>query len=98
VPGCGAVARSWTVGMVKSAKVFSSGGVVVMGIVGVTTLHPRGPGNPELTPPTEIVSPSSEHSSRTVCTNGDPLCTIPMNTTLSHSPREKDSGCQNGWR
>jgi hypothetical protein len=46
--GCGAVVHSWTVGMVRSVIVFSGGGLVMMGAVGVTTLHPRGSGNLEL--------------------------------------------------
>jgi hypothetical protein len=35
-------ARSWTIGKVESVAVFSSIGVVVMGTIGVTTLHPQG--------------------------------------------------------
>jgi hypothetical protein len=33
VPSCGAVVRSWTVGIVRSSRVFSYGGVVRMGTV-----------------------------------------------------------------
>jgi hypothetical protein len=40
VSDCGVTLRSGTVGMVGSIRVPSSGGVVVMGIVGVTMLHP----------------------------------------------------------
>jgi hypothetical protein len=57
-----------------------------MGTVGVTTLHPRGLGNPEVPPPPEVVSPLSEDSSRTVCKEGDPLCTIPTNMMHESSP------------
>jgi hypothetical protein len=57
-----------------------------MGTVGVTTLHPRGSGNLELPPLTEVVSHSSEDSSRMVCIDGDPLCTIPMNTVPESFP------------
>jgi hypothetical protein len=64
---------SWTVWMVRRAKVFSGGGVVVMGTVGVTTLHPQGPGKPMLPPPPKAVSPSSEESPRIVCDGSDPL-------------------------
>jgi hypothetical protein len=81
-----------TVGMVRSAGVFSSGGVVVMGTVGVTMLHPWGPGDPELPPSPEVVLLPSKDSSRMVCKDGDPLCIIPMNTAPELSPREKDSG------
>jgi hypothetical protein len=55
-----------TVGMVRSAGVFSSGSVVVMGIVVVTTLHPWGSGDPELSHSPEAASPLSEDSSRMV--------------------------------
>jgi hypothetical protein len=61
-----------------------------MGSVGVTTLHPRGLGDPELPLVPETALSSSEDSSRVVCKDGDPLCTIPMNTTLEfHSWGEK---------
>jgi hypothetical protein len=50
MPSCGAAVHSSTVGMVRSAYGFSGDGVVVMGIVGVITLRPRGSGNPELPP------------------------------------------------
>jgi hypothetical protein len=86
VPGCAAAVRSWTVGMVRSVKVFSDGGVVAMGIVGVTTLHPRGPRNLELTPLPKAASPASEDSLKMVCKDGDPLCTIPMNMVPESSP------------
>jgi hypothetical protein len=79
--GCGAVVHSWTVGMVRSVIVFSGGGLVVMEAVGVTTLHPRGSGNPELPPSTKAVSPSLEDFSRMVCTKGDLFYTIPTNMT-----------------
>jgi hypothetical protein len=39
--GCGTVVCSETVGMVKGSRVPSSGGVVAIGMVGVTTLQPR---------------------------------------------------------
>jgi hypothetical protein len=48
-----------------------------MGIVGVTTLHPEGPGDPELPTAPEVAPPSLDESSRAVCKDGDPLCTIP---------------------
>jgi hypothetical protein len=60
VPGCGAEVRSWTVGMVRSAGELSGDGVVVMGIIGVTMLHPQGPGKLELSPLLEAMSPSLE--------------------------------------
>jgi hypothetical protein len=46
--GCGTVVHSRTIRMVRSVGVFSGGCVMVMGIVGVTTLHPHGMGRPEL--------------------------------------------------
>jgi hypothetical protein len=46
-PWLGAVVYTVTVRMVWSVRVVSSTSVVVMGTVGVTTLHPRGLGDPE---------------------------------------------------
>jgi hypothetical protein len=40
VPGCGAAIRSKIIEMVRSVGVPSDSGVVAMGTVGVTTLHP----------------------------------------------------------
>jgi hypothetical protein len=57
-------------------------GVVVMGSVGVTTLHLRGSGDPKLPRAPEVALSSSEVSSRVVCRDGVPLCTIPMNMAL----------------
>jgi hypothetical protein len=48
IPSWGAVICLMTNGLVWSARVFSGVGVVVMGIVGVTTLHSQGSGDPEL--------------------------------------------------
>jgi hypothetical protein len=50
VSGCGAAVHGRTVRMVKSTRVLFGDGVVVMGTVWVTTLHPQGLGNPELPP------------------------------------------------
>jgi hypothetical protein len=86
VPGCGVAVRSGVVGMVRSTGVLSDDGVVAMGTIGVTTLHPRGPGRPELPPPPEAVSPLLYDSSRMMCRDGDPLCTIPMNTMPESFP------------
>jgi hypothetical protein len=86
VPGLCVAVRSWTISMVRNTGVFSSSGVVMMGTVGVTMLHPRGSGNPELPPLPEAVLPLSEVSSRTVCKDSDPLCTISMNTAPESSP------------
>jgi hypothetical protein len=85
MPGCGAAVRGYVVKMVRSARVFSGGGMVAMGTFGVTTLHPRGHGNPKLPPLPEAASPSSEDSSRTVCKEGDSLCTIPTNMAYKPS-------------
>jgi hypothetical protein len=71
--------------MVRSAGVFSGAGVVMMGTVGVTMLHPCRLGDPELPSPPKVVLPSSKESSKAVCQDGDPLCNIPMNTALESS-------------
>jgi hypothetical protein len=44
MPGCCAVVHNGTVTTVRSVIVFSVGGVVVMGSIGITTLHPWGHG------------------------------------------------------
>jgi hypothetical protein len=71
-----------TVGIVWNVRVFFGAGVVVMGIVGDTTLRPRGPGDPELPPVPKAVPPSSKESSKAVCKDSDPLCTIPTKMSL----------------
>jgi hypothetical protein len=48
--GCDMAVRSRTIGMVRGAGVPSGGGVVVMGIIGITMLHPQEMGKPELSP------------------------------------------------
>jgi hypothetical protein len=68
-----------TVGMVWRFGVFSGAGVMVMRSVGVTTLQPRGPGDPELPPMPEAVLSSSEDSSRAVHKEDDLMWTIPSN-------------------
>jgi hypothetical protein len=73
VSGCDTVIHSGTDRMVRGTGVSSSGGVVTMGTVRVTTLHPREMGRPKLPPLLEAVSPSSVDSSRMVCSDGDPL-------------------------
>jgi hypothetical protein len=50
VTGYGAVVRSRTVRMVRGIRVPSSGGVVVMGTVGVTTFHPQEMGEAGVSP------------------------------------------------
>jgi hypothetical protein len=57
--------------MARGVGVLSDGGVVMMGIDVVTTLHPREMGKTELLPPLEVVSPSSAESSRMVCSDSD---------------------------
>jgi hypothetical protein len=59
-----------TVGVVCIVGVFSGAGVAVMGLVGVTTLHPQGASDPELPPTPEAVPSSSKDSSRVVCKEG----------------------------
>jgi hypothetical protein len=73
VSGCGLTAHNGTVRMVRDAGVPSGSSVVVMGTVGVTTLHPWGTGKMLLPPLAEAVLPSLEDSSRMVCRDGDPL-------------------------
>jgi hypothetical protein len=53
-----------TVKMVMSASVFSIASVVVMGTIGVTMLHPWGPGDLELPPVPEVALASSDESLR----------------------------------
>jgi hypothetical protein len=60
-----------TVGMVKSAEVFSNTVVVIMRTVRITMLHPQGLEDLKLPPSPEVVPPSSEESSRAVCKDGD---------------------------
>jgi hypothetical protein len=58
---CGVAVHSGTIGIVRSARVFFGGGVVVMGTIRVTTLHPRGPGSRSSPPPSpEVALPLSE--------------------------------------
>jgi hypothetical protein len=71
-----------TVRMVWRARVPSRVGIVVMGSVGVTMLHPQGPGDSELPLVPEVAPSLSEVSSRVVCRDGIPLCTIPTNMAL----------------
>jgi hypothetical protein len=61
--GCGMMVRSGTVGMVKSIGVPSGGGVVVMGTVGITMLHPHEMGKLELPPLLKAKSSSPMDSS-----------------------------------
>jgi hypothetical protein len=72
--------------MVQSTGAFSGGGVVVMGAIRVTTLHPRGLRSPELPPLPEAMPPSSKDSSWMVWTEGDPLFIIPTNTVPESFP------------
>jgi hypothetical protein len=65
--------------MVWRGGVFSGVGVTVMGLVGVTMLHPQGSGDPDLPSAPEVAWSSSEDSSRVVHREGDPLWTIHMN-------------------
>jgi hypothetical protein len=55
-----------TVVMVWRAGVFSGAGVVMMGSVTVTTLHPQGSGYPELPLVPEVAPSSLEDSLRAV--------------------------------
>jgi hypothetical protein len=70
---CGSVVHSGTIRMVRSVEVPSSGGVVVMGTVRVTTLHRQEMGKPEFALLLDVVSSLSADSSRIVCSDGNPL-------------------------
>jgi hypothetical protein len=87
VPSSGVVVRSGTIGAVRSAIMFSDGGVVVMGTIEVTTLHPSRTGSSELAPSPKVVSSSSKSLSRDVCKDGDPMCTIPTKIAPKSSPK-----------
>jgi hypothetical protein len=60
----------WGVGMVRGAEVPSGGGVVVMGMAGVTMFQPREIGKPELPPSLEVELSSLADSSRMACSDG----------------------------
>jgi hypothetical protein len=64
--GCGIVVRSGMIAMVRGVKLPSSGGVVVMRIDGVTTLHFWVIGKPK-PPPLEAMLILSVEFSRMVC-------------------------------
>jgi hypothetical protein len=79
MPGCGAVIYSGTVGLVRSAGVLQrccggNGDNQVHHVAPSRAREARAPSLPE------AVSHSSEDSSRKVCRDGDPLCTILTNT------------------
>jgi hypothetical protein len=66
--------------------VLSGTGVVTMGSIEVTMLHPQGPGDPKLPPAPDVASSSSEDSPRVVRREDNQLWTIPMNMVPeSHS-------------
>jgi hypothetical protein len=107
IPGWGATVHTVTVGLVWRVGVSSSVGVVVMGSVGITMLHPRGVGDPELPRHLRWHRPHWKSPwgwcAEMVC-HCAPFLWI---WHLSPPPREKDSGgwgdrqwtlgCQNGW-
>jgi hypothetical protein len=70
--GCGIVVRSGTIAMVRGVTLPSSGGVVVMRIDGVTTLHFWVIGKLK-PPPLEAMLNSLVGFSRMVCSDGDLL-------------------------
>jgi hypothetical protein len=70
VSSCGMAVHNRTIRMVRGVEVPSNGGMAMMGIVVITTLHLREMGKLELPPPLEVVSPSSADSSRIVCSDG----------------------------
>jgi hypothetical protein len=71
--GCGMAVCDGTVGMVIGTRVPSGGGVVAMGMVGITTLQSREMGKPELPPSLEVESSSPADSLRIACSDGDRL-------------------------
>jgi hypothetical protein len=73
VSGYGMVVHSGIAIMVRGIRILSDGGMVVIEIVGVTTLHSREIGKPELLPLLEVVWPSSVDSTRIVYNAGDTL-------------------------
>jgi hypothetical protein len=73
VSGYGMAVRSGIVIMVRGIRILSDGGMVVIEIVGVTMLHSREIGKPELLPLLEVVWPSSVDSTRIVYNAGDTL-------------------------
>jgi hypothetical protein len=80
--------------------VFSGAGVMVMGSVGVTTLHPQRPGDlVSPWPPVPEVAPSSfEDSSRAVRREGDSLWTNPTNMMPEFHSWERGLGGQGDRR
>jgi hypothetical protein len=73
VSSYGMAARCGTVGMVKGAGVPFGGGVVVMGMAGITTLQCRVMVKPELLPSLEVESSLLANSSRMACSDDDLL-------------------------
>jgi hypothetical protein len=86
VSGCGTAAYCGTVGMVRGTGVPSGGGVVVMGMAGVTMLQPREMGKSELSPSLEVELSSPVDSSRMACSDGEPLRATTMNTEHESFP------------
>jgi hypothetical protein len=71
--GCGMAVHDGTVGMVIGTRVPSGGGVLAMGMVGITTLQSREMGKPELPSSLEVESSSPVDSLRIACSDGDRL-------------------------
>jgi hypothetical protein len=69
VSSCGTIVSSGTVVMVRGVGVPSGGGVVVIGTVGVTILHPLEMGKSELPPSARGCHPLSVDSSRILCSD-----------------------------
>jgi hypothetical protein len=80
------VVRWFTAGPLRWLEVSECSPMVVMGTIRVTTLHPLGTGNPELPPSHKAALPLSEDSSRAMCKDGDPMCTIPMTAVPESFP------------
>jgi hypothetical protein len=72
--------------MVRQVRGHFGSGVVAIGTGGVTTLHPREMGKPELSPSLEAESSSLVDSSRMACSDGDSLCAIPINMVHKSFP------------
>jgi hypothetical protein len=91
----GSILGSGAIEIVCRAGVLSESGVVMMGSIEVTMLHPRGPGDPKLPSTPDVVQFLSEDSLRGLRRGGDPMWTIPMNMAPESRPWGRNLGGQN---
>jgi hypothetical protein len=91
------VVRCVLIGAVWNIGVSSDGGVVVMGVADITVLHALRRVDLGLSPSLETESSTLGDSSGMACSNGDPLCVLPLNTVPKSAPLlVTDSRCQGG--